>query len=58
MLPAAVALAFTIGLPEKFIKLGLLNFKGVQRRFTHLFDYKKVSFYDDYHITQQKSALS
>ncbi len=57
---AAVALAFTIGLPEKFIKLGLLNFKGVQRRFTHLFDYKKVSFYDDYahHPTEISSVLN
>ena len=38
---AAVALAFTIGLPEKYIKFGLYNFKGVQRRFSHLFDYLK-----------------
>ena len=57
---AAAALAFTIGLPEKYIKLGLLNFKGVQRRFTHLFDYLKVSFYDDYahHPTEIRSVLS
>ncbi len=57
---AAVALAFTIGLPEKFIKLGLFNFKGVQRRFTHLFDYKEVSFYDDYahHPTEISSVLN
>ncbi len=57
---AAVALAFTIGLPEKFIKLGLYNFKGVQRRFSHLFDINKVSFYDDYahHPTEISSVLS
>ncbi len=57
---AAVALAFTIGLPEKYIKLGLRNFKGVQRRFSHLFDYNKVSFYDDYahHPTEISSVLS
>ena len=57
---AAVALAFTIGLPEKYIKLGLHNFKGVQRRFSHLFDYNKVSFYDDYahHPTEISSVLS
>ena len=56
---AAVALAFTIGLPEKYIKLGLSNFKGVQRRFTHLFDHNKVSFYDDYahHPTEISSVL-
>ncbi len=55
----AAALAFTIGLPEKYIKLGLLNFKGVQRRFTHLFDYLKVSFYDDYahHPTEIKVVM-
>tara|TARA_A100001015_G_scaffold158622_1_gene176108 strand:+ start:214 stop:1605 length:1392 start_codon:yes stop_codon:yes gene_type:complete len=57
---AAVALTFTIGLPEKYIKLGLHNFKGVQRRFTHLFDHNKVSFYDDYahHPTEISSVLS
>ena len=57
---AAVALAFTIGLPEKYIKLGIYNFKGVQRRFTHLFDYNKASFYDDYahHPTEISSVLS
>ncbi len=57
---AAVAVAFTIGLPEKYIKLGIYNFKGVQRRFTHLFDHNKVSFYDDYahHPTEISSVLS
>ena len=57
---AAFALAFTIGIPEKYIKQGLSNFKGVQRRFTHLFDYKKVGFYDDYahHPTEISSVLS
>ena len=57
---ASVALAFTIGLPERYIKMGLYSFKGVQRRFTHLFDYNKVSFYDDYahHPTEISSVLS
>ncbi len=57
---AAVSLAFTIGLPEKYIKLGLYNFKGVQRRFSHLFDHNKISFYDDYahHPTEISSVLS
>ena len=57
---AAVALAFTIGLPEKFIKLGIYNFKGVQRRFSYLFSHNKVSFYDDYahHPTEISSVLS
>ena len=57
---AAVALAFTIGIPEKYIKLGLLNFKGVQRRFSHLFDCNSISFYDDYahHPTEISSVLN
>ena len=57
---AAVALAFTVGLPEKYIKFGLNNFKGVQRRFSHLFDYNKSSFYDDYahHPTEISSVLN
>ena len=57
---AAVALAFTIGLPEKYINLAYTNFKGVQRRFSHLFDYNKVSFYDDYahHPTEISSVLN
>ena len=57
---AAASLAFTIGLPEKYIKLGLSNFKGVQRRFSHLFNHNNVSFYDDYahHPTEISSVLS
>ena len=57
---AAASLAFTIGLPEKYIKLGLSNFKGVQRRFSHIFDHNKISFYDDYahHPTEISSVLS
>jgi len=57
---AAISLAFTIGLPEKCIKDGIYNFKGVQRRFSHLFDYNNISFYDDYahHPTEISSVLS
>ena len=57
---AAASLAFTIGLPEKYIKLGLYNFKGVQRRFSHLFNHNKISFYDDYahHPTEISSVLT
>ena len=56
---AAVALAFTIGIPEKYIKLGLLNFKGVQRRFSHLFDCNSISFYDyAHHPTEISSVLN
>tara|TARA_A100001011_G_scaffold24336_1_gene24192 strand:- start:5903 stop:7294 length:1392 start_codon:yes stop_codon:yes gene_type:complete len=57
---AAVSLAFTIGLPEKNIKVGLYNFKGVQRRFSHLFNHNNISFYDDYahHPTEISSVLN
>ncbi len=57
---AAASLAFTIGLPEKYIKLGLYKFKGVQRRFSHLFNHNKISFYDDYahHPTEIRSVLT
>ncbi len=57
---AAFALAFTIGLPEKYIKYGLYKFKGVQRRFSYLFKYNNVSFYDDYahHPTEISSVLT
>ena len=36
------------------------SFKGVQRRFSHLFDYNNLSFYDDYahHPTEISSVLS
>ena len=30
------------------IKKGLLNFKGVQRRFNHLFNFRNSDFFDDY----------
>ena len=57
---AAVSLAFTIGLSEKYIKAGLYNFKGVQRRFSYLFNHNNISFYDDYahHPTEISSVLS
>jgi UDP-N-acetylmuramate--alanine ligase len=56
---AAVSLAFTLGLPEKYIRHGLYNFKGVQRRFSHLFNHNNISFYDDYahHPTEISSVL-
>ncbi len=57
---AAISLAFTIGLPEKYIKIGLYNFKGVQRRFSHLFNHNNIGFYDDYahHPTEISSVLN
>ncbi len=56
---AAAAVALTIGISETNIKNGLLNFKGVQRRFNKIFSYNKIDFYDDYahHPTEIKGVL-
>jgi len=56
---AAAAVALTIGISISNIKKGLLNFKGVQRRFNKIFTYKNIDFYDDYahHPTEIKVVL-
>ena len=56
---AAAALALTVGLPINNIKKGLKNFKGVQRRFSKIFSFNNVDFYDDYahHPTEIKEVL-
>ena len=56
---AAVALALTVGLSVKYIKKGLKNFKGVQRRFNKIFSFNNVDFYDDYahHPTEIKEVM-
>tara|TARA_Y100000768_G_scaffold292003_1_gene225967 strand:+ start:930 stop:2327 length:1398 start_codon:yes stop_codon:yes gene_type:complete len=55
----AIGVALTIGIPIKKIKLGLINFKGVQRRFNKIFSYNNIDFYDDYahHPTEIKVVL-
>ena len=55
----AVAVAITVGISIQNIKKGLLNFKGVQRRFNKIFTYNNVDFYDDYahHPTEIKVVL-
>ncbi len=57
---AAAAVASTIGIPKKIIKLGLKEFKGVQRRFNKIFTHRETSFYDDYahHPTEIKELLN
>ena len=57
---AAAAVAFSVGIPNKIIKKGLEYFAGVQRRFTKIFSYKNVSFYDDYahHPTEIGEVLN
>jgi len=56
---AATAVALTVGISTSEIKKGLLNFKGVQRRFNKIFSYKGVDFYDDYahHPTEIRNVL-
>ena len=56
---AAVAVAITVGISILDIKKGLLNFKGVQRRFNKIFTYNNIDFYDDYahHPTEIKFVL-
>ena len=55
----AIGVALTIGIPIPKIKLGLMNFKGVQRRFNKIFSYNNIEFYDDYahHPTEIKVVL-
>ena len=56
---AACAVALTVGISVSDIKKGLLNFKGVQRRFNKIFRYNDIDFYDDYahHPTEIKVVL-
>ena len=56
---AATSVALTIGISVADIKKGLLDFKGVQRRFNKIFTYNDIDFYDDYahHPTEIKFVL-
>ena len=56
---SALAVAFSIGVPDNLIKIGLKNFKGVQRRFNYLFHKNQIPFFDDYahHPTEIESLL-
>tara|TARA_Y100001958_G_C21239717_1_gene567031 strand:- start:1699 stop:3093 length:1395 start_codon:yes stop_codon:yes gene_type:complete len=56
---AAAAVAITVGISISDIKKGLINFKGVQRRFNKIFSYNNIDFYDDYahHPTEIKVVL-
>ena len=49
----------TVGISISDIKKGLMNFKGVQRRFNKIFTYNDINFYDDYahHPTEIKVVL-
>tara|TARA_B100000579_G_scaffold386878_1_gene358914 strand:- start:2831 stop:4225 length:1395 start_codon:yes stop_codon:yes gene_type:complete len=55
----ALGVALSVGIPVQKIKKGLMNFKGVQRRFNKIFTYRDIDFYDDYahHPTEIKVVL-
>ena len=57
---AAVAVAYSVGIPIKIIKKGLEKFSGVQRRFTKVFSFQNVQFFDDYahHPTEISEVLN
>jgi len=57
---AAAAVAFSVGIPIKIIKIGLEKFSGVQRRFTKVFSFQNVPFFDDYahHPTEITEVLA
>ena len=57
---AALSVAYSIGIPIKIIKKGLEKFSGVQRRFTKVFSFKNVPFFDDYahHPTEITEVLN
>ncbi len=57
---AAAAVSMTVGISILDIKRGLLNFKGVQRRFNKIFSFNNIDFYDDYahHPTEIKEVLN
>ncbi|PPR17090.1 MAG: UDP-N-acetylmuramate--L-alanine ligase [Alphaproteobacteria bacterium MarineAlpha9_Bin3] len=56
---AAVAVALELGITEKVIKDSLLNFKGVERRFSFVGSLKNIKIIDDYahHPTEIKNTL-
>ncbi len=57
---ASIAVSLSLGITIDKIKTGLKQFKGVQRRFNKIFDYKGASFFDDYahHPTEIKEVLN
>ena len=57
---ASIAVSYSVGISEKIIKKALYEFEGVQRRFTKIFSFNKVNFYDDYahHPTEVKEVLN
>ena len=57
---AAIAVATSIGISNNVIKKSLKKFQGVQRRFTKIFSFQNIPFFDDYahHPTEIKEVLN
>ncbi len=57
---AAAAVSSSIGISSNLIKKSLKNFKGVQRRFNKIFEFKEATFFDDYahHPTEITELLN
>ena len=57
---AAIAVSHSIGVFINKIKEGLKNYKGVERRFNHIFDYRQSKFFDDYahHPSEIETVLT
>ncbi len=57
---AAIAVCFSLGMPVNLIKKGLLNFRGVQRRFNYIFNFRNTKIFDDYahHPTEISEVLN
>jgi len=57
---AAIAVATSIGISNNIIKKSLKKFQGVQRRFTKIFSFRDIPFFDDYahHPTEIKEVLN
>jgi len=57
---AAAAVSTSIGISKDIIKKGLREFKGVERRFNKIFNFRGVNFFDDYahHPSEIKEVLT
>ena len=57
---ASIAIAINLGIKIDKIKKALKKFLGIQRRFTKIFSFGKVDFYDDYahHPTEIRAVIS
>ncbi|WP_025270100.1 UDP-N-acetylmuramate--L-alanine ligase [Hippea sp. KM1] len=56
---AVIGLAEILGIDEEIVRHTLMQFEGVDRRFTYIGDYNKLKVFDDYahHPTEIKATL-